>query len=98
GARAGFMNGFRNQLFSGAAFAGDQNRRSGCRNLFDDPKDLLHDLRTADDGASIDLATHRLSQRTALFFFSPSLNSGGDGYADVFVLKRFANAPKRTFF
>ena len=43
------MNRFGDQLLTGATFAGDQNRRTRGRNLFDQSKYLLHDVRAADD-------------------------------------------------
>src|SRR5438128_645343 len=61
-------------------------------------KQFLHDVRAPHDRPAIDFAAHCLSQRSALFFFAPSLHSGSDSRADVLVLKRFADATKGAFF
>ena len=86
------MNSLGNQFFAGAALAGHQNGRARRRHLFNNAKDLLHDVGPADDRAAIDLAAHRLSQGTAFFFLSPSLYARGNGRQDMFVLKRLADA------
>ena len=48
-ARAGVVDGARDQFFAGAAFAGDQHRGVGGRDGLDGVKDLLHGFALADD-------------------------------------------------
>src|SRR6185295_19223354 len=96
--RTRLVNGFRDEFFSGAALAGDENGRACRRHLFDDAKDLLHHVGSPDDCAPIDFAAHGLSQRPALFFFAPPFDARGDLRADMLVLEWFADAPKGTFF
>ena len=92
------MNRFRDQFFSSSAFARDQDRGARGRYLLNHPKHFLHDVRASDDRPAIDFAAHRLSQRSTLFFFAPSLDAGSHGGADVLVLKRLADATERAFF
>src|SRR5206468_499214 len=49
-----------------------------------------------DDRAAIDLSTHRLSQRSAFLFLASALDARSHSGRDVLVLKRLANATKRT--
>ena len=44
GARARLVNCFGDQLFAGAALAGDQDRRAGRRHLLHQPENFLHDV------------------------------------------------------
>ena len=92
------MNGFRDEFFSRAALAGDEDSRARRGHLFDDAKDFLHHVGSSDDCAAIDFAAHGLSQRTALFFFAAPFDARGDLRADMLVLERLADAAKRAFF
>src|SRR5436190_11159404 len=91
------MNSLGDQFLAGAALTGNEDSRSRGGDLFDDAKNLLHDVRAADDGAAIDLPAHRLAERAPLFFFATAFDTGCYGGADVFVLKRLTNTTESAF-
>ncbi len=86
------MNCFRDQLLARTAFAGNENRRARGCHLFDQAKNFLHDVRAPNHGAAIDFTAHRLSQGSSFLLLATPLNSRSHRGADVFVLKRLANA------
>src|SRR6185369_6662459 len=98
GARAGFVNRLRDQLFTGTALAGYQNRRASGGDLFDQAKNFLHHIGAPDDLTAIDGLTHRASQCAALFFFAASFNARADLRCDLFVLERLSDAAKSAAF